>query len=234
MSTRIETESDLESGLSALIALDPRMKEVFSIAGRPPLRKRPGGFHGLSRIVVAQQVSTASAAAIWGRVEKAFDPFHHETVLKARMPKFQRAGLSRPKIKTFREIARALRDKHLDLDALQEMPADEAHAMLTAVKGIGPWTADVYLLFCIGHADAWPAGDLALQEAVKIAFKLRKRPDAKRMHKLAQAWRPVRGVAAYLFWAYYAAVKKRDGIPVAASGPSPARGPVQPTSMESK
>lgn len=217
MSTaRIETESDLESGIGALIVLDPRMEEVFRVAGRPPLRKRAGGFQGLSRIVVSQQVSTASAAAIWGRVEKTFDPFHHETVLKARTSKFQRAGLSRPKIKTFREVARAVRDRHLDLDLdlLHEIPADEAHAMLTKVKGIGPWTADIYLLFCVGHADAWPAGDLALQEAIRMAFKLRKRPDAKRMHKIAEAWRPLRGVAAYLFWAYYAAVKKRDAIPL--------------------
>lgn len=223
MSIRIESEADLESGLAMLIALDPRMAEVFGVAGRPPLRKRAGGFAGLSRIVVSQQLSVASAGAIWQRVEASFMPFHHDTVLKARAPQFKRAGLSRPKIKTFREVARAVRDKHLDLDALPDMPADAAHAMLTRVKGIGPWTADIYLLFCIGHADAWPAGDLALQEAIRIAFKLRKRPDVKRMNKLAQAWRPVRGVAAYLFWAYYAAVKKRDGISLDANGTSPAR-----------
>ena len=222
MSPRIETESDLEAGLARLVELDPRLNDVFQVAGRPPLRKRVGGFLGLSRIVVSQQVSTASAAAIWRRVEKSFDPFHHDTVLAARTPKFQRAGLSRPKIKTFRAVARAVRDKHLDLEALHDMPADEAHALLTTVKGIGPWTADIYLLFCIGHADAWPAGDLALQEAIRIAFKLRKRPDVKRMSKLAETWRPVRGVAAYLFWAYYAAIKKRDPAPI------------QPTAMETK
>jgi DNA-3-methyladenine glycosylase II len=214
MSRRIETESDLESGIDLLLKLDPRLKGVFSAAGRPPLRKRDGGFRGLSRIVVSQQLSVASAAAIWKRVEESFDPFHHDTVLAARAPKFKRAGLSRPKIKTFREIARAVRAGDLDLEALHNMPADEAHAVMTKIKGIGPWTADIYLLFCIGHADAWPAGDLALQEAIKIAFKLRKRPDVKRMHKLAESWRPVRGVAAYLFWAYYAAIKKRDAVPV--------------------
>jgi DNA-3-methyladenine glycosylase II len=214
MSPRIESEADLEAGLARLVELDPRLKEVFAVAGRPPLRKRAGGFHGLARIVVSQQLSVASASAIWNRVEAAFDPFHHDTVLAARTPKFQRAGLSRPKIKTFRTVARAVRDKHLDLDALQAMPADAAHAALTAVKGIGPWTADIYLLFCIGHADAWPAGDLALQEAIRLAFKLRKRPDAKRMQKLAENWRPLRGIAAYLFWAYYRVVKRRDAVPV--------------------
>lgn len=214
MSRRVETESDLESGLELLLKLDPRLKEVFRVAGRPPLRKRDGGFTGLSRIVVSQQLSVASANAIWKRVEESFDPFHHDSVLSARAPKFKRAGLSRPKIKTFREVARAVRDRDLDLDALHDMPVDEAHAAMTKIKGIGPWTADIYLLFCIGHADAWPAGDLAVQEAIRIAFKLRKRPDAKRMNKLGEKWRPVRGVAAYLFWAYYAAIKKRDAVPV--------------------
>jgi DNA-3-methyladenine glycosylase II len=214
MPARIETESDLENGLSELLKLDPRLKEVFAVAGRPPLRKRHGGFEGLVRIVVSQQLSVASAAAIWKRVEESFDPFHHNTVLEARAPKFKRAGLSRPKIKTFREVARAVRDGKLNLEALHTMPADAAHAAMTAVKGIGPWTADIYLLFCIGHADAWPAGDLALQEAIRIAFKLRKRPDVKRMQKIAESWQPLRGVAAYLFWAYYAAVKKRDAVPI--------------------
>jgi DNA-3-methyladenine glycosylase II len=214
VSPRIETEADLETGLARLVELDPRLKDVFAIAGRPSVRKRAGGFHGLARIVVSQQLSVASASAIWKRVETSFDPFHHDTVLAARTSKFQRAGLSRPKINTFRTVARAVRDKHLDLEALHDMPADEAHAALTSVKGIGPWTADIYLLFCIGHADAWPAGDLALQEAIRLAFKLRKRPDAKRMQKLAQGWRPLRGIAAYLFWSYYHVVKRRDAVPV--------------------
>ena len=97
------------------------------------------------------------------------------------------------------------------------MEADEAHAALTALHGIGPWTADIYLLFCLGHADAWPAGDLALQEAARIAFGLKKRPDAKEMAKLAETWRPWRGVAAHLLWAYYRVVKRREGAPVQAN-----------------
>jgi 3-methyladenine DNA glycosylase/8-oxoguanine DNA glycosylase len=94
------------------------------------------------------------------------------------------------------------------------MEADLAHAALTALHGVGPWTADIYLLFCLGHADAFPAGDLAVQEAARIALRLRKRPDARRLTKIAQAWRPWRGVAAHLLWAYYHAVKKRDVVPV--------------------
>ena len=98
------------------------------------------------------------------------------------------------------------------------MDADAAHAALTALHGVGPWTADIYLLFCLGHADAFPAGDLAVQESARIAFGLRKRPDAKALTKLAEAWRPWRGVAAHLLWAYYHAVKKRDVVPVQPGG----------------
>ena len=97
------------------------------------------------------------------------------------------------------------------------MEADQAHAALTALHGIGPWTADIYLLFCLGNADAWPAGDLALQEAARIAFGLKKRPDCQGMAKLAEKWRPWRGVAAHLLWAYYHVVKRREGAPVQAT-----------------
>ncbi len=151
----------LRLALARLLEADPRLKAVFTVAGPPPLRRRAGGFPGLASIVCGQQLSTASAGAIWGRLEKAFAPFDHHNVLRARTPQLKRAGLSRAKIKTFRTVARALRDGHLDLDVLAELPADAAHAALVAHKGIGPWTADLYLLFCIGHADAFPAGDLA-------------------------------------------------------------------------
>ena len=103
------------------------------------------------------------------------------------------------------------------------MEADAAHAALTALHGIGPWTADIYLLFCLGNADAWPAGDLALQEAARIAFGLRKRPDAKAMAKLGEAWRPWRGVAAHLLWAYYHVVKRREGVRFEAKAARPVR-----------
>jgi len=93
------------------------------------------------------------------------------------------------------------------------MPAESAHRILCTVHGIGPWTADIYLLFCVGHADIWPAGDLALQEAARIALALPSRPDAKQTSHLAEPWRPWRGVAARLLWAYYRAIKQRDGAP---------------------
>ena len=171
--------------------------------------------------MVSQQLSTASAKAIWGRLEAALDPLDHTAVLRARAPKLARVGLSAPKIRTLKAIAKAIDRGELDLPALVEMPADDAHRILTAVHGIGPWTADIYLLACLGHADAWPAGDLALQEAARLLFKLKTRPTTKEMQPLAEPWRPWRAAAACMLWTYYRAIKQRDGAPIQASAKKP-------------
>jgi DNA-3-methyladenine glycosylase II len=210
----LHTEADLRAGLAQLILTDPRLQPVAEKAGAFGLRRREGGYAGLCAIVCGQQLSVASAAAIRDRLFKAFDPFHHDTVRSARADKLKRLGLSAGKIKSIREIGKAVAKGRIDLNAVGNMDADLAHAALTALHGVGPWTADIYLLFCLGHADAFPAGDLAVQESARIAFGLRKRPDAKALTKLARAWRPWRGVAAHLLWAYYHAVKKRDVVPV--------------------
>ena len=222
----LHTQADLQAGLTQLIAADPRLKLVAEKAGAFLLRRREGGYAGLCAIVCGQQLSTASAAAIRDRLFTAFDPFHHDAVRVARVDKLKRLGLSAAKIKSIREIGKAVSRGKIDLNAVGNMDADAAHAALTALHGIGPWTADIYLLFCLGHADAFPSGDLAVQEAARIAFNLRKRPDAKKITKLAQAWRPWRGVAAHLLWAYYHAVKKRDVVPVqpAANGKAKKKG----------
>jgi DNA-3-methyladenine glycosylase II len=167
--------------------------------------------------VVSQQLSTASAGAIWGRLAAAFDPFEPAAILRARAARLARLGLSSPKIRALKEIARAVSRGNLALASLADIAADEAHAALTAVHGIGPWTADIYLLSCLGHADAWPAGDLALQEAARLAFGLAARPNAKQMAPLAEPWRPFRAVAARVLWTYYRALKGREGAPA----PSP-------------
>jgi DNA-3-methyladenine glycosylase II len=210
----IDTEADIAAGLERLIAADPRLAPIAAVAGPLPLRRRPGGFAGIAGIVVSQQLSTASAAAIWGRLTTAYDPLSPQRLIKARADRLAGLGLSRPKIRALKEIARAIVGGALDCDALPAMPADAAHAALCAVHGIGPWTADVYLLFCLGHADAWPAGDLAIQESARLAFGLPERPNAKETVALAQPWRPWRGVAARLLWAYYRARKQRDAVPI--------------------
>ena len=221
MSHRIDTDDDLRAAIALLLAVDARFRPLLAVTGLPPLRRRPGGFAGLASIVVSQQLSTASAAAIWGRLTAAYDPLVAGSLLRARAPRLAKLGLSAPKIRTLRAIAAAIDSGKLDLAALAEIPADDAHAALTAVHGIGPWTADIYLLTCLGHADAWPAGDLALQEAARLAFALDARPAAKAMVALAEPWRPWRGVAARVLWTYYRAVKRRDGAPIIPANPNP-------------
>jgi DNA-3-methyladenine glycosylase II len=222
MTRFLHTQDDLQAGLAQLILADPRLKPVAEKAGVFALRRREAGFSGLCAIVCGQQLSTASAAAIRNRLFAAFDPFHHDSVRRARTDKLKRLGLSAPKIKSIREIAKAVAQARIDLNAVGDMDADAAHEALVALHGVGPWTADIYLLFCLGHADAFPAGDLAVQEAARIAFGLKTRPDAKKLTKMAEAWRPWRGVAAHLLWAYYHVVKKRDVVPVQADAPAKA------------
>lgn len=212
MTLHLNTQADLEAAIRALVKQDARLKPILKATGMPALRRRDPGYAGLAAIVCGQQLSTASAAAIWGRVSAAFDPFHHDKMRKARADRLGRLGLSAAKIKTLKSLARELAANRLDLDALANADADAAHNTLTALHGIGPWTADVYLLFCLGHGDAWPAGDLAVQEAVKIGLGLAARPTPKAMGPLAEPWRPMRGAAAHLWWAYYKAMKQRDGV----------------------
>jgi DNA-3-methyladenine glycosylase II len=212
MTIHLNTQADLDSAVTALVKQDPRLAPILALTGMPALRRREPGFAGLAHIVCGQQVSTASATAIWGRVSAAFDPFHHDALRKARADRLGRLGLSAAKIKTLKNLARELAAERLNLEVLAEEDADAAHNTLTRLHGIGPWTADVYLLFCLGHGDAWPAGDLAVQEAVKIGLGLKTRPTAKAMASLAEPWRPLRGAAAHLWWSYYRVLKKREGV----------------------
>ena len=178
-----------------------------------PLRRRPSGFAGLARIVVGQQVSVASAEAIWGRLEEAFPGSSPEAIAAADEATLQRG---RPVGAEDQDAARgrgggARRARPRGLAAA---PAEEAHARLTSVKGIGPWTADIYLLFCLGHADIFPAGDLALRNAVAEAFGLEPPVAVAAIAAIAERWSPWRGVAAALFWAYYRATRLRSAVPV--------------------
>src|SRR6202166_766004 len=212
MTIHLNSQADLEDAVAALVKQDPRLKPILELAGMPALRRRAPGYAGLAAIICGQQLSTASAAAIWGRVSAAFDPFHHDALRKARAGRLGRLGLSAANIKTLKNLPREIAAERLDLDVLATEDADAAHDTLTALHGIGPWTADVYLLFCLGHGDAWPAGDLAVQEAVRIGLGLKTRPTAKQMAPLAEPWRPLRGAAAHLWWSYYRAMKKREGV----------------------
>ncbi|WP_315736198.1 MULTISPECIES: DNA-3-methyladenine glycosylase 2 family protein [unclassified Bradyrhizobium] len=212
MTLHLDSQDILEDAIRDLVKQDARLAPILAAAGMPALRRREPGFAGIAHIVCGQQLSTASAAAIWGRLQAAFDPFDADAIRRARADRLGRLGLSAAKIKTLKHIARELGAGRLNLDVLANEDADAAHATLTTLPGIGPWTADVYLLFCLGHGDAWPAGDLAVQEAVKVGLGLAARPTAKQMMPLAESWRPLRGAAAHLWWSYYRVVKKREGV----------------------
>lgn len=203
----IETEHDIKSGVRALRRRCAVMRAVHEVAGDPPLRRRPAGLPGLARIVIGQQLSIASAGAIWSRFEVAFAPLSAAAILAGSDEAMRSAGLSTGKMRTLRALAAAVADGRLDVDALGQLPEPVAREMLIAVHGIGPWTADLYMMFCLGRRDAFAPGDLALQVAAQRAFGLNERPQARALEDLAERWRPWRGVAARLLWSYYAAGK---------------------------
>lgn len=212
MTQLITTTADLEEGMAALSLSDPRWHPIIARTGIPPLRRREGGFPGLAAIIVSQQLSVASARAVWARVETVLAPLTPERILVADDEAMRLSGLSRPKQKAMRAVAAAIVEGRLRFDHLAEATAEQVHHHLTAVPGIGPWTADIYLLFCLGHRDGFAPGDLAIQEAARVAFGLPARPGAAALEALAEGWRPWRGVAARLLWAYYAVLKAREGV----------------------
>ncbi|MBB3594292.1 DNA-3-methyladenine glycosylase II [Rhizobium sp. BK529] len=210
----ISNEKDIEEGLAALLVLDPRLAAIAREAGPVPLRLREPGFAGLAHIIVSQMVSRASAEAIWRRMQPESGLLNAETYIMLHPEAWREFGLSRAKADTLMRIAQAVAEGRIDLQGLLQKPPAEALAELTAQKGIGPWTAEVYLMFCGGHVDVFPAGDVALQAAVAAAFGLAERPQAKALAGLAEIWSPWRSVAARLFWAYYAAKMRRDVLPI--------------------
>lgn len=204
----IETEADIRAGAAALRRQCETMKRVHDAVGDPPLRRHDSGFIGLAQVVVSQQLSTASAGAIWKRTAVVVDPFDAETLLAQDIGSLRAAGLSQGKVRTLRAAAEAILSGDLVFDA--RVSVDELRAALLAITGIGPWTADIYTMFCLGHADGFAAGDLALQVAAQRAFGLETRPSAHELEEIAERWRPWRGVAARLLWSFYI---HRDPLP---------------------
>jgi DNA-3-methyladenine glycosylase II len=212
---RIETADHIAEGLDALCAADSRLARVRTVAREVPLRLSQPGFPSLASIIVSQQVSRASADAIFGRLQRLVDPLTPHRLLDAGEVTFRQAGLSRPKQRALIAIAEAVVRNGLDLDHLCGLEAREAINRMTDIHGIGSWTAECYLLFAAGHADIFPARDVALQSAVGHALALESRPGEKRLQEIAETWAPWRGVAARLFWAYYRETRGRDAAPAA-------------------
>jgi len=186
--------------LKKLAAGDPHIKAALAEIGLPPPRERPPGFGSLARIILGQQVSVASAAAIWNRLTAGVDPFTPENVLTRSLDELRAFGLSRQKAAYILGMAEALTTGAVDLERIAKLDDEAAIAELTKIKGFGRWSAEIYLLFSLGRLDVFPAGDLGLAVAMQRLKKLRKRPDPKRLLKLSEAWRPHRGAAAYFLW----------------------------------
>lgn len=208
MTARIITgPEDLAEGADWLRARDPQLASVIAACGPLPLRRVPAGFPALVDAIVGQQVSTASARAILGRLrDVGLD--RPDAIRPASDEALRGCGLSRPKIRYLRALAEA----EPDFDAISRMPEDEAVAALVALPGIGRWTAEIYLMFAEGRADVFAAGDLALQEAARIAWGLPARPRDGDLRALAEGWRPWRAVAARALWAYYRLAKSQEGV----------------------
>lgn len=208
----IKTSDDIAEGLAALTTLDRRLERVIEKAGPVPLRRREPGYHGLAEIIVGQMVSKASAAAIWARLVDEAGACTAARVRALSDEQCRRIGLSRSKEQTLKRAAEAVESGALNPEALCDMPAAQSVAAMTLIKGIGPWTAEVYLLLCAGHPDIFPSGDVALQSAAGHAFGQGERPGQKELREMAQQWQPWRGVAARLLWAYYSTEMRRGDV----------------------
>jgi DNA-3-methyladenine glycosylase II len=189
--------------LDHLAAADDDLARAVRLVGVPPPRRRPPGFASLLWIIVGQQLSTASAGAIWRRLGEAVEPVTPQSFLELSDRDLQAAGFSRPKIAYGRELAAAIISGRLDLEALSQMSDDEVIAALSALRGLGRWSAEVYLLTCLCRPDVLPADDLALLSAAQRVKRLAERPSAATLRRLAEPWRPWRSVAARLLWHYY-------------------------------
>ena len=211
-SPRLDSVEAIDVHLDALLRLDPRLGPVRELAGTVEPRISEAGFAGIAKVICGQQLSVASASAIWSRFAQlpgALDPVSY---LALGEDSVRGIGFSAGKYRTVRVIAEAMAQGTLDFTHLETLPAADAVAYLVAHKGIGPWTAEVYLMFCAGHPDVFPAGDLALLKAAHHGLGLAVRPTIKEMIGIAGHWAPHRSAAALLLWRYFAVLKGRDGI----------------------
>lgn len=193
-----------------LAAIDPALARAHAQTPMLKWRLRPGGFEGLFRMIVEQQVAVASAASVWARLQAGLGEITPEALLAHDIDSLRGMGLSRQKSTYGQGIARAQLEGRIDLEHMQTLSDDEAIAALTALKGVGLWTAEAYLMMCEGRLDVFPGGDIALQEAIKWADETESRPDQKAAYARAELWRPYRAVATHLLWAWYTGVKRGE------------------------
>lgn len=202
MITRLDFQS-YRRGLTDLGGRDADLGMVLHEFGPPPMWDREPGFPTLIHIILEQQVSLASARACFDKLTAAVGELTPESLLALDEDAFKRIGFSRQKTEYARVLAAALMDGDLDLEALENLPDDDVRERLTKLKGIGRWTADIYLLMALGRPDIWPVGDLALVVAAQKIKRLERRPNADEFRDLGEAWRPWRSIAARLLWNHY-------------------------------
>ena len=204
------TPQDIAAAREALVAADPALARVHAQTPTFEWRLRVGGFEGLFRMIVEQQVSVASAASVWARLREGMGGITPELLLAHDLDQLRGMGLSRQKATYGQGIARAQLAGEIDLEHLASLDDEAAIAALTALKGVGLWTAEAYLLMCEGRLDVFPGGDVALQEAIRWADGAEVRPDQKAAYARAEIWRPYRAVATHLLWAWYTGVKRGE------------------------
>jgi DNA-3-methyladenine glycosylase II len=196
------TAEQINAGLDEIAAREPAIARALALAGYPPPRVRPTGYVTLMRTIVGQQVSVAAATSVWNKLEAALGEVTPEAVLAADFDTLRACGLSRQKQGYARSLSELVASGELDLDALPE-DDEEAIAHLVKIKGIGRWSAEIYLLFAEGRPDIWPAGDLAIQEGLGRILGLAERPSEKAVRAAAEGWRPHRGAVTLLTWHCY-------------------------------
>lgn len=199
----IDSAAKLKRALKALAKQDPVMARALVDVGFPEPRDREAGFANLLRIIVCQQVSNEAGAAIWRKLHARLVDVTPEKVGRVRETTLRDCGLSRPKVRYAKALARAITKEGLDIEGLAEAPDEDVRARLTAVTGIGAWTADIYLMFALGRPDIMPGGDLALAVAAERLLGLNARPTPVELEALAERWKPYRTAAAIMLWHYY-------------------------------
>jgi DNA-3-methyladenine glycosylase II len=202
------TEAAIANAVDDLCRAEQRFRPIIDTHGMPSLRRGEEGLGGLLMIVTEQFLSLAAAHAIWLRLETHLSPLTAERVLAASDADLLALGLSNAKVKSFKGIATAFAENPHLCTVLHRHPDEEARKALLALPGIGPWSADIYLLSSMLRPDVFPAGDLALQAAAHHLFRLRARPDARKLHQLSRRWQPWRAVAARLLWSHYRGLKQ--------------------------
>lgn len=205
----IHTDVQLAEHINQLIDIEPRFADIYTQVGVPDLRRKPQGFESLLRAMVGQQLSVAAAASIWQRLEKA-ELINPKNIKTADDELLRTQGLSKQKIRYIRSLV----EHDIDFDKLASLPDDEVIDTLTAVTGIGRWTAEMYLLFSLGRADILAVDDLAIKVGAMALLELDSRPTPKQLYELSQPWSPHRSAASLLLWAYYGWLKDRQGLPV--------------------